>query len=529
VQSLFQTLSNIAPRKALAACIASGLVVRAVPLFGGANRILQQWPTEDGYLTLTIARNIALGKGLTVADGTVMTNGTQPLVTFIYSLGFMLSGGDRLSGVMFALLWQLAISAVAAWLMFRLVEEVFSSHPHRSWIAAIAAGAWYLSPNIVPHTMNCLETGTAVLVDMWLLLTWWRWVRTEPGAAEYKSAAKVGAMMALVAWARVDTVFLMTAIALAHLFAGLRRNRLVAAVQEVSIMATIAGVGIAPWLLFGKLTFGHWFPISGIAESLTAPFGGNAKLLPSKFFEYAYGVVGVPTSLEHAWWAIALFCVALGVWSLGFAKAVRAASTAQRQIIECGLLWALLLAGYYGFMFGAPHFVSRFLMPMSPLVFAASGLLAFEILRRLSPTLGYAVFGLATALVFTQHVRTYGRALPHMHWQVVQWVNEHVPDEVWVGAVQTGTLGFYHDRTLNFDGKVDPRALDAILADEHHQYIVKSDAQALIDWAGAVTFVEDGDVMKRAFAVREVDLQNNLAVLVRRGGPLDAGIDLRAK
>ena len=46
--------------------------------------MLRQWPTEDGYLMLTIARNMALGNGMSTADGELPTNGTQPLATTIW-------------------------------------------------------------------------------------------------------------------------------------------------------------------------------------------------------------------------------------------------------------------------------------------------------------------------------------------------------------------------------------------------------------------------------------------------------------
>ena len=48
----------------------------------------------------------------------------------------------------------------------------------------------------------------------------------------------------------------------------------------------------------------------------------------------------------------------------------------------------------------------------------------------------------------------------------VRWVDANVPDDVWVGARQTGTLGFFHDRTLGLDGQRG-RAARAALVDVH--------------------------------------------------------------
>ena len=38
--------------------------------------------TEDGYYSLSVARNLAAGKGMTI-DGANLTNGFQPLFTMI--------------------------------------------------------------------------------------------------------------------------------------------------------------------------------------------------------------------------------------------------------------------------------------------------------------------------------------------------------------------------------------------------------------------------------------------------------------
>ena len=96
----------------LFALFAVGFVARVAPLFERDGRLLQQYPTEDGYLMLTIARNIALGHGMSTAEGTIPTNGTQPLVNLLWALGFKLFGGDRTLGVLIKSLCTL-INAIA--------------------------------------------------------------------------------------------------------------------------------------------------------------------------------------------------------------------------------------------------------------------------------------------------------------------------------------------------------------------------------------------------------------------------------
>jgi hypothetical protein len=102
------------------------------------------------------------------------------------------------------------------------------------------------------------------------------------------------------------------------------------------------------------------------------------------------------------------------------------------------------------------------------------------------------------------------------HFQVVAWVNHNVPAETWVGAVQTGTLGYWHDRTINLDGKVNPEALQArrergsVL-----DYVVASRISYLADWVGIAGWVDTGSFGEH-FEVIVKDPVANLSVLRRR-------------
>src|SRR5687767_55155 len=83
-----------------------GFIARVLPLLNLEGRLLQMYPTEDGYLMLTIARNLAVGKGFSVADGTIPTNGTQPLTTLLWAACFFLSSGHKTAGVLLAQILQ---------------------------------------------------------------------------------------------------------------------------------------------------------------------------------------------------------------------------------------------------------------------------------------------------------------------------------------------------------------------------------------------------------------------------------------
>ena len=96
--------------------IAIGLLSRLAPLTEPHGRLLRQFLAEDGYLMQTISRNIALGHGLSVSDGTIQTNGTQPLATFVFSFFYLVAHGDKIDGIFGAELFSVFISLGSAWL-----------------------------------------------------------------------------------------------------------------------------------------------------------------------------------------------------------------------------------------------------------------------------------------------------------------------------------------------------------------------------------------------------------------------------
>src|SRR5262245_61884697 len=116
--------TTTAAEGAAALLLLTGLVARIAPLFDAGGRLFRQFPSEDGYLMLTIARNIALGHGMSVSDGLQPTNGTQPLVTLLWAGLFWLAGADRRAGVLSILVVEVLFACAAVALLWVLARRV---------------------------------------------------------------------------------------------------------------------------------------------------------------------------------------------------------------------------------------------------------------------------------------------------------------------------------------------------------------------------------------------------------------------
>jgi predicted membrane protein len=495
-----------------------GFCARIAPLLDPEGRGLRQFPTEDGYLMLTVARNLALDHGMSTAAGEIPTNGVQPLATFLYAAGFRAVSGDRVAGVLIAQWLQLAIACAAAALLYLTALQLLGS----SSIALFGAALWFAAPNTVVNSLNCLETGAYVLVLIAFCLYTVR--RLPPGERwPLRACAVAGAWLALAFWARNDALLLAGAFCAQRLIAGWRGADvdLRRALVETSTIGGTAAVLALPWVTYNWLAFGHLMPISGVAESANSRLGQNLPYLPAAFAEYIALPLKIPLVWETRAPTIAAALLLAAAW-VAAAWMLRArANVEARQWLEVLLVWALALGGFYGLAFGAPHFTNRYVFALSPLLavgsvgLCAAAAAAFPLGRTLS--LGAA--GLAALACAGLNVRTYLGGMDHPHFQVVEWVDVNVPDDVWVAAIQTGTLGFFHDRTLNLDGKVNPHALEARLAGRTQEYVLESPAQYLVDWTGIAAWAK-GTALEGRFEVIELDTQRNLAVLRRIAAPI---------
>jgi hypothetical protein len=113
-------------------------------------------------------------------------------------------------------------------------------------------------------------------------------------------------------------------------------------------------------------------------------------------------------------------------------------------------------------------------------------------------------------------VQLYRNDVPHPHFQVVRWIADNVDSDGWVGAIQTGTLGFFHDRTVNLDGKVNPEALLARRAGEIPSYVAERPIDYLVDWVGIAGWAREHPEIAARFEIVVEDEAANLAVLRRR-------------
>ncbi len=498
-----------------------GIVSRLLPLFSEA-RIYSQFPIDDGYYMLTIARNLALGLGMSIANGEIPTNGTQPLMTFVWALFYWLVDGDKLNGIIIVHIFQALCACASAYLIYQLANRLLPKSVWRQTASLWVAALWFSSQESLVHTMTCLETGPlvlAILIFFWLYL---HVISTPLTRQSYRQWVGLGACLGIIFWIRNDTAFLAIVVAVSRLTLSIGKNT-----QEKKqlffqafLIGSTSGLMALPWMIFNYTSFGHITPISGIAEAGMRTNAFDQMRLSIIFMASSVYMI-MPKFPSNFWQQYLAFPIIASLAPILFAFSQRQRQKWPEEWIGISRVWlpyTAMLFCFYAIFFGVWWMITRYFFPITPFMgILIGGILGtlWESSTLIQKTKLYplcAVFlVLSTAYYHNEEFIT-GRY--NAHFVISKWAKNNVKEDTWVAAWQSGMLGYFHDRTINLDGKVNPLALNAYRDKGIGEYAQSTKAEYIIDWR-SIALNKDFKYIPDYFTVIEDDPQSNLAVLQR--------------
>ncbi len=470
----------------LAITLAAALWMNVAP----GDQLARTLPTEDAYYVLAVARQAAIGGGIT-ADGEIATNGFQPLWAAINVPLYAAAGGDRIAGLRLSqllstLLWLGFVALLA--LQARALARRHGGNGAIAAAAVLIAVGGSLSVFRLFH--NGLETGLALVLLTACVLVLDRWEQWTP-----RRAVGAGLLLGLLVLARVDAVAFAMAFGAVAVWRAWRGGRLASAVAPLAACA-LAAVVLSPWIAYNISLDGSPIPSSGKAESSGVDVLHN---LDSAL--RAAGAWSLPPILRPSMHYTALpiseilsvLALALVVAAVVFVRRrVRAPLGAGTTAL---IAFVAILAVFYISNFGPWWFMERYLAPV--LLLAIPWLATALELRRPSPRALPALAALVIAAnVPVLAVLASGTTSPpvwaardsnlgvHPNLNVTEqlaWIDEHVSPSCVVGAFETGTLLYFRDRTVNLDGKVDHDALEARLDGRSPDYADARGVDVMVD------------------------------------------------
>ena len=369
------------------------------------------------------------------------------------------------------------------------LRDVARRHRLRGDVAAITALVLVLgSVSVFRLFHNGLETGLLLVLLCAAVMVLdrvevWTWRRL----------ASLGLLLGVLAWARLDAVAFVAAVAVVVVAGTVARRSRSSGAPLVA--CAVAGVVLAPWLLYGISLDGHLMPSGGRAESLGTPDVGHNTIATIRALGGWVLAPGLRPSL-HPGHAITTVIAVLGVLVLFGAVAV-VARRAGGLHVGTGMaalwLYGAFLIGYYTLVHGRGGSRTgtwpRCVVVAIP--WLASAIEAI-VSRRALPALAVVVAALNLPLFAVLHdaprtppgwadPTTNTGTHPNLNWDQTTWALTHVRPDCRIGAVETGTLVYFRPATLNLDGKVNRFALDAAIAGVLPDYVDDAGIDVLVD------------------------------------------------
>jgi hypothetical protein len=470
--------------------------------------------TEDGYYSLSVARNLAVGHGLSI-DGVNLTNGFQPLFTIIEAGAFAMAGGDEILAMRLVMLFAWLFHAAGALTVALIARDAWpvrwgeAERAGRAWIAAFL---YLAAPLMLNHAYNGLETGCV----MFFYAACWRWMQTGRDES-LGGLAGFGVLIGLMVLARIDAAFMALALGLNELRRSWARG-VGAMILRGAVLGGMALLVSSPWWIYNTVYFGSPMPTSGTAQQ-----AWGLEWLRLEFAEWALRLVSFPWLFAGAhegavdlWmrWpfgparqiqvtaigvARTLILAAIGValwrwWRRGGPKAdlvladdvqrTRTARTLEFAACFVAAMGALIV--YYALSFTAYWFFYRYFAPVALLAFVVAPILWARLAAAPSSRArgieNVLAAVLAAQMIALTVMAQTGRGLGGntVYHDQVALVRAHVPAQDLVAAGQSGTLGFFRDRVINTDGKVNRAAL--VHQDRMWDYLRARGVKWFVDW-----------------------------------------------
>ena len=467
--------------------------------------------TEDGYYALAVARNVANGNGITI-DGTNLTNGFQPLFTFLQAGAFVAANGDEILAMRLVMILGWLFHIGGALLVAAIARDAWPARhgeAEKTLRGGLAAFLYLAAPLMLNHAYNGLETGCV----MFFYAAIARWMQLGRDRS-WTGLAGLGALVGLLVLARIDAAFVAAALGLNELRRSWKRGP-VTMLGRGTVLGVAALVVSLPWWLYNTIYFGSPMPTSGTAQQAWAlewlrlehaEWALRLVLFPWLFagaHESAVSI-NVPIPAEPGYMTMtligfarsaALAVIAALLWRAARGGALRhelEAAPAEDQArirrlsefaVCFGLAFAALFA-YYALSFIAYWFYYRYFAPLALIAFVVVPILAARGLAgqdRSRLALGVMVALTLQIGVFAGFARS-GQGLGGntVYHDQVALLRDHVPPEALVAAGQSGTLGFFRKHVVNTDGKVNREAL--AYQDRMWDYLRQRNIRWFVDW-----------------------------------------------
>lgn len=485
--------------------------------------------TDDTYYYFSLARNLATGNGARV-DAIHLTTGFQPLWGILVTVPFALFSQSSDLAISFVQGIG-ALSGIATGiLLYYLVRKLSGS----SIAAVLMAVLWLLSPQVVKHNLNGMETSIATLS---VVAVFFSFANLYGHTLSRRNAAVIGIVCSIALLARVDAVILVIAISTGLFLGGREYGRpwlghFRARTGSLVICWFFVLLIFLPWIAFTFVLGKTGLPESGDAVRVLSLIGQGLPIVslpeamlkyPSLFLPYfgsnlvqftAAWVRQVPLLLPLTVPIYAMESTSIGPlvaaivgWCIVILVVFFAWYTHEKLLWITIVVWAIFVIGMtfaYSTLVLGEWFYDRYGTSLATLFTALTLSVVWRVLaaersvawwgnlrRLLIPSYFALVVISFLVLLGGGGYRWLIFGSPGVpddgFYATASWLNGNVDSASRVGVFQSGLIGYSSiPPVINLDGKVNRDAHDAILKKKMWAYVCGEQIKYVADWQSQI-------------------------------------------
>ena len=446
--------------------------------------------TEDGYYMLTVAWNIAEGKGFSYNYG-IKTTGVQPLATILYSVPAYLvqnTGGDKYDFARAIIILSALLQVLFAFLIYK-ISLAISKEPDNGIYFLVAVCVVLLNFKVLLNFANGLETGLYLtLLGLFFLY----WLKNNSLQPKLSHVLGLGILSGLILLARLDSGIILFTFYLMMLIT----KRI--SVKQSVIIFIISFLIFLPWQIYVWEVTGNLLQSSVRSQTTIEIF--NNFLYRTQY--YLNAVIQQVTPFLYTGNTFLNLMLPLGLIYIViiivlFKKYYSIIYNEESLIIMRFILASLSIQVIIYFLFSnAAHFYYRYTAFITVLSFPVLTALFVYFLSKIKFTNIYALNAL-TIIIFLISAFLYfhnGKS-PKSLAVRSEYVKNNFDREVRIGAFQTGVLGYFCENVINLDGKMDNSALKSFSNGGIEVYIDESKIDVLLEWKNILDHVVSKDYL----------------------------------
>jgi Dolichyl-phosphate-mannose-protein mannosyltransferase len=442
------------------------------------------WLIDDSFITMRVARNIALGHGFSF-DGIHPTTGVSPLWTYLTALTHFAESRDLAAKL--TVIASACFGTISTLLTYGIARKATASRPI-AWTAFLLAS---FMPVTFFNAMNGMETSfftSLILAGIYAFLS------SDAGqpAATFKRGCLIGLAFGLALLARADAIFAIAALGLTTVAIWSVRKE-----QRRTLMTLLLGMGAAlvvcvlVMVLWQWMQTGSLHPDNQVGRRYIA-WAKHGFVPGASSASYYLKIVIWNTFELNKLWIFGLGSSLLGILCLLYAftqPRLRAlASFTSLYVVLFG--FALVAYQWYFPDFHGLRYLNTGIHLLL-IIMAAALVQLFP--SRMNRTLlltpfcvvllilsWYSYFDLARQPKWAKDMTLFGQSsteLQNVFWGAIDCVNKTLPPDTVIAARDHGRLAYFTDRPVqDFAGILDPDVLPAYEKNELAAYLAQRNA-----------------------------------------------------